>query len=64
MRIYGLTKLGKKQAQKDLGGIEMKVLHYIRENKTVTDDELYVIGGERYILRRLKDRGLVEELTT
>ncbi len=66
MRVYGLTKVGKQQARRDGGGSEVKVLHFLLGNPgyTATEDEIYVVGGERYILRRLKDRGLIVELTT
>jgi len=63
MKIYGLTSLGKKQARKDLNGIEMKILRYLRDNKTATEDELEIVGGERWLMRRMKSSGLVIELT-
>jgi len=59
-----LTALGKKvTASRSDNSDEMKVLQFLRENKTATDDELSVIG-ERWVVRRLRDRGLVKELTT
>lgn len=65
MRVYSLTKLGRKVTVDRTGGSEeMKVLQFLRENKTATSDELEVVGGERYVLRRLKSRGLITELTT
>ena len=65
MRVYGLTSLGKKIAStKEGGDEEMRVLQFLRENRTGTDGELEVVGGEGYVLRRLKDRGLIQELTT
>lgn len=65
MQIYGLTKLGKKIAvTKDGSDEEMRVLQFLRENRTGTEDELSIVGGERYILKRLKGQGLVRELTT
>lgn len=66
IRIYGLTKLGKKITSNGASGDgeEVKVLQYLRENRTATDSELEVVGGERWLLKRLKSRGLVQELTT
>ena len=59
-----MTALGKKvTASRSDNSDEMKVLQFLRENKTATDDELSVIG-ERWVVRRLRDRGLVKELTT
>jgi len=63
MRVYALTKLGKQvTASRDGAGDEMRILQYLRENKTATSDELDTVG-ERWIVRRLKNRGLVKELT-
>ena len=59
-----MTALGKKvTASRSDNSDEMKVLQFLRENKTATDDELSVIG-EGWVVRRLRDRGLVKELTT
>lgn len=64
MRIFSLTKLGVKAALRGEGPIdEVKVLQYIRENRTATEDELSVIAGDGYLTRKLKREGLVEELT-
>ena len=64
IRVYGLTELGRRIAStKDGNDEETRVLQFIRENRTVTDDELEVAGGESYIVRHLKERGLVKELT-
>ncbi|KKL03930.1 hypothetical protein LCGC14_2621240, partial [marine sediment metagenome] len=53
MRIFGLTDLGKKVAStKEGDDEEMRTLQYLRENKTGTDSELEVVGGEGYVLRR------------
>lgn len=64
MRIYGLTNLGYQQTNRrgDIGE-EMKVLHYIRDNKTATSDELETVA-EGYVIRSLVRRGLAKELTT
>lgn len=65
MRVYGLTKLGRQIVQsKDGTSEEMRVLQYIQGNKTATDSELEVVGGDLYTLRVLKTRGLITELTT
>ena len=65
MRIFGLTSLGKKVAStKEGSNEEMGILQFLRESRTGTEDELEVVGGESYILRRLKSQGLIQELTT
>jgi len=65
MRIFGLTSLGKKVAStKEGSNEEMRILQFLRESRTGTEDELEVVGGESYILRRLKSQGLIQELTT
>lgn len=64
MRVYALTELGKRIAStKDGSDESLRVLQFIKENRTVTDSELEVVGGESYIVRHLKERGLVKELT-
>ncbi len=65
MKVYALTKLGIKVARsKDGNGSdEVKVLGFIRDNKTATDSELEVVA-DRYTIRKLKERGLLQELTT
>jgi hypothetical protein len=64
MRVYALTGLGKK-VTRDANGTnseEMRVLNYLRDNKTATDDQLDVVGG-RWIVRRLVGNKLIKELT-
>lgn len=64
MKVYALTSIGKEVTKNRTGNDdEMKVLQYLRENRTATEDELSVVGGERYVLRRLKGEGLIKELT-
>ena len=64
MRVFALTQLGKKMASSRWENTdEFRVLSYLKDNKTGTDSELDVIGG-RHILRKLRDRGLIKELTT
>ena len=63
-RIFALTKVGKRAYRDDsISGDEMKVLEFLQANKSASEDQLEVVGGERYILRGLKKRGLITELT-
>ncbi len=65
MRVYSLTKVGRRvSATHEGGGEELKVLHYLRDNKTATDDEIEINCGGKWTLRKLKERGLVTELTS
>jgi len=65
IRIFSLTKLGKRVAgTKEGGDAEIRVLQFLKENRTGTEDELEVAGGERWILRGLEREGLITELTT
>ena len=65
MRVYGLTKLGERIASTKVGSNEeMRVLQFLFENKTGTEDELVVVGGDRYTMKKLVKEGLVRELTT
>ena len=65
MHVYSLTRLGRKVSATHEGGSEeLKVLHYLRDNKTATDDEIEINCGGRWTLRKLKERGLVIELTS
>ena len=65
MKVFALTDLGKKivKNRESSSDGEMKVLQFIRENRTATDSELEVVGGN-YLVRGLKRKGLVKELTT
>jgi len=64
MRVFTLTKLGRKvTSTRDSSDSELRILQYIRENKTATDDELDVVG-ERWQVRSLREHGLIKELTT
>lgn len=64
-RIYALTKVGKR-AYRDgsVDGDELRVLEYLKANRSASEDQLEIVGGERWVLRRLKSRGLITELTT
>lgn len=65
MRVYSLTKLGRRVSKSHEGSSEeLKVLHYLRDSKTATDDEIEINCGGKWTLRRLKERGLVTELTS
>ena len=64
MRVYGLTDIGRKVTKTTEGSSdEMRVLNYLRDNKTATEDQLDIVA-ERWVVRSLKRRGLVKELTT
>lgn len=66
MKVFSLTKLGRKVTSSDTPGDpdEVRVLDYLRQNKTASDGELEVVGGEGWLMKRLKRQGLVTELTT
>jgi len=70
MRVYALTKLGRKVAStKDESSDEMKILQFImsqpRDGRTATLNELEaIVDNPRIVCRRLKGRGLIQELTT
>jgi len=65
VKVYGLTQLGRKVvSSRSNGSVEMKILQFLAENKTGLDSELEVLGGERWLMRRLVKEGLVKELTT
>lgn len=60
-----MTKLGKDVTRNYSGDSdeELRILQYIRDNKTATDAELSVVG-DSWVVRRLKSQGLVKELTS
>jgi len=65
MRVYGLTDLGKRIAKTKTGDTsEYRILQFLRENRTGTDDELDIVGGDRYTLKKMEERNLIKELTT
>ena len=65
MRVYGLTDVGKRIASsKEGANDELKVLQFLKENRTGMEDELEVVGGDRYIMKKLVRENLVRELTT
>ena len=64
-RIYVLTKVGRR-AYND-GSVseeEFRVLEYLKGNKSASDDQLEIVGGEGGLLRGMKRGGLITELTT
>ena len=64
MRVYALTEIGRKISSKDGDEAEMRVIRFLKENKSSTDTELEVVGAEGYILKRMVKSGLIKELTT
>lgn len=65
VRVFGLTKLGKRVASSGSdSGEEMQVLSFLRNNRSATEDELEVVGGERCVMRKLVRQGLARELTS
>ena len=64
-RIFCLTKVGKRALRdSSADGDELKVLEYLKEAHSASDDQLSIVGGGHWILRRLEGRGLIKELTT
>lgn len=64
MRLYKLTKVGRAAAKNGSGDAdEVRVLNYLQDNKTATDDQLDVVG-ERWVVKTLKSQGLIKELTS
>ena len=66
MKIFGLTRLGRRVARKGNwdNNEELEMLKYLRRHKTASDDELEINCGGAWALRHLKNKGLVVELTT
>jgi len=62
MKLYALTEAGKVAAKREGDDEEMKVLHFIKEHRTATAEELEVVAGS-YVGKRLVRSGLVKELT-
>ena len=64
MKVFSLTKLGKRVARDKIGtDEEFKCLQYLKENRTATSDELDLVAGG-YVVNRLIRQGLVKELTS
>jgi hypothetical protein len=66
MRVFALTRLGRQEASRGSGGTaeERRVLHELEAaGGRLSSDELVVRGGEMWVVRRLKNNGLVMELT-
>lgn len=66
MRVYALTRLGRKMAEggHEADEEEMAVLRFIRRNHTATDSDVENMGLGKWITNRLKKRSLIVELTT
>ena len=65
MRLYTRTKLGVRVVSDRSGSSdELRVLDYLVENHTATEDQLEVAGADRYSLKEMERRGLIKELTT
>lgn len=63
-RVYALTKLGKRvYRDSSLDGDEMRIINFLMENKSASSEQLEVVGGEGWLLRSMKRRGLIKELT-
>lgn len=63
-KIYSLTKLGKRvYRESSLDGDEMRIVEYLKDNKSASDDQLEVVGGSSWLLRSLKRRKIIKELT-
>ena len=62
-KVYTLTKKGKRVCKDgSLNGTEGKILGYIRENKSASEDQLEIAGGEGWLLRSLKRHGYIKEV--
>jgi len=60
MKIYALTDLGKKVVRNSSASAEdMRILEYVWNNKTATDDQLEVVG-ERWRVRQLVPKFIKE----
>ena len=63
-KVYALTKLGKRvYRDSSLDGDEMRIINFLMENKSASSEQLEVVGGEGWLLRSMKRRGLIKELT-
>ena len=63
-KIYKITKLGKKVIRdSSLAEDELRILQYLKDNKSASGSQLEVAGGERWMLRSLQRRKLVKEIT-
>lgn len=63
MRVYKLSKVGKKVVKNCEGSAEdMRILNYLKDYGTATEDQLEVVG-EIWRVRTLTRNGLLEELT-
>jgi len=62
-KIYEITKSGKRVLRdSSLSEDELRILQYVKDNKTASSDQLEVVGGEGWLVRSLKRRHLIKEL--
>jgi len=64
MKLYALTDLGKKAVRNGSGSAEeLRVLEFLWNSKTATEDELDVVG-ERWLIRHMStgDGRMIKEL--
>lgn len=64
-KVYVLTKAGRRvYRDQSLDGDEMRVIEYLKDSKSGSDDQLEVVGGSRWLLRSMVGSKLIKELTT
>ena len=60
--LYSLTKKGRKMYRNPiLDPDEMKIINFLKENKSATKDQLEVITDEGWLVRSLDRRGFIKE---
>lgn len=63
-KIYEITKAGKRVLKdSSLSEDGLRILQYLKDNKSASSDQLEVAGGERWLVRSLKRKHLIKELT-
>ena len=61
-KIWESTKAGRKAYKRSaLSSDEMRVIEYLMSSKAANTSQLEVSGGEGWLLRSMKRRGLVRE---
>jgi len=64
MRLYAITALGDRIRKDRSGDSEvLRVLDYLYENKTASQDQLEVGGADIFTLKSMARHGLIQELT-
>ena len=62
MKVFVLTDVGKKVVRNRTGDADtLRVLDFLYDNKTATEEEL-AIAGERWKIRSLKRHGLINQI--